>query len=113
MTTHAKTTSNTVGEFEHVLLLALLQLGNNAYGGAIRREISDRLDKDISIGAIYTGFSRLEKRQLVDSYLGEATPERGGRQKRFFRVTSLGRETILNSQAIINKMSDGLNLSTA
>lgn len=79
-----------MGEFERAVLLAIVRIGDNAYGVSVRRELENRLHRAISAGAIYTTLDRLEEKGLVSSWLGSPTPERGGRAKRFYRVDSAG-----------------------
>jgi DNA-binding PadR family transcriptional regulator len=79
-----------LGELEQVLLLALLRLGGEAYGAAIRQEIRERTKRSITPGAIYPTLDRLEERGLLRSRLGDPRPERGGRARRYFKVTAAG-----------------------
>src|ERR1700731_3351483 len=79
-----------LGEFEHIVVLALLRLGDKAYGVTVRQEIELRISREVSIGAIYATLDRLEAKGYVKSHLGDPTPERGGRSKRFFRVLAKG-----------------------
>ncbi len=79
-----------IGEFEYLLITAAARLGEDAYGAAIRREIEDATGKRCSIGALYTTLDRMESKGFVKTWMGEATPERGGRAKRMFRVTAKG-----------------------
>lgn len=79
-----------IGEFEYVLLAAAVRLGEDAYGAAIRQEIGIHTGHLCSIGALYTTIDRLEKKGLIKTWMGEGTPERGGRAKRMVRVTSAG-----------------------
>jgi len=72
-----------LGEFEQVVLLALVRLGDGAYGLRIRREIETRTSREVSIGAVYATLDRLESQGLVLSSLGDPTPERGGRPSEF------------------------------
>jgi PadR family transcriptional regulator, regulatory protein PadR len=97
-----------LGEFEQIVLVALLQLGSNAYGMAVRREIEQRTDRRVSIGAVYATLERLETKGYVSSFAGEPTPERGGRAKRFFRIESDGQRALRDSQDAIRKMMAGL-----
>jgi len=99
------------GEFEQLVLLAILHLGENAYGMAIRREIEIRTERRTSLGAVYTTLDRLEKKDYVSSWTGSPTPERGGRPKRFFKVQALGRAALRNSAAIRAAMAAGLKPS--
>ena len=79
-----------VGEFEHFVLLALLRLGNGAYGASIRREIRDRTGRDASVGTVYMTLGRLEAKKMIVAYVGIPTPQRGGRAKRYFSITTAG-----------------------
>jgi len=79
-----------IGEFEYLLITAAARLGEGAYGAAIRREIEDATGRRCSIGALYTTLDRLQTKGLVKTWMGEATPERGGRAKRMVRVSAKG-----------------------
>ena len=85
---------------DEMLLLAILSLGDNAYGLTIRREVSSATGKDWSIGAIYDPLYRLEKRGYVESSLTAPTAERGGRSKRIFRITSRGKKALGEQKAV-------------
>ena len=74
--------NRTLGGFESMLLLAVLRLGEQAYGVTIRRELLTKAKKDVAIGAIYTGLDRLERKGFVESWLGDTTAARGGRAPR-------------------------------
>jgi PadR family transcriptional regulator PadR len=97
-----------LGSFENLLLLAILRLDDLAYGVAIRRELIDRAEKDVAIGAIYTGLDRLEQKGFVKSWSGEPTPERGGRAKKFYRVTAQGKKALQEMHRAIHRLSLGL-----
>ena len=99
-----------LGEFEHIVVLALLQLEDRAYGVTVRQEIESRIRREVSIGAVYATLDRLEAKGYVKSYLGEPTPERGGRSKRFFEVTSQGVAAVNRTQHALHRMSEGLDL---
>ena len=79
-----------LGEFEYLLLSAASRLGDDAYGAAIRREIEAATNRRCSIGALYTTLDRLEAKGLVETWMGDPTPQRGGRPKRIVRVTGKG-----------------------
>ena len=79
-----------LGEFEYLLLTATASLGDDAYGAAIREEIASTTGRTCSIGALYTTIDRLEQKGLLKTWMGEATPQRGGRAKRMVRVTPAG-----------------------
>ncbi|WP_155181567.1 PadR family transcriptional regulator [Fulvivirga lutimaris] len=76
-----------LGEFEELVLLTIATLGNDAYGVAIKEQIQLRANRSISIGALHSTISRLEDKGYLNSHLGGATAERGGRKKRFFELT--------------------------
>jgi DNA-binding PadR family transcriptional regulator len=97
-----------LGEFEQIVLAALLRLGENAYGMAVRREIEERATRQTSIGAVYATLERLESKGYVSSYEGDPTPERGGRAKRFFRIESDGMRVLRESQETMRRMMAGL-----
>jgi PadR family transcriptional regulator PadR len=97
-----------VGDFEQMVLLSLMRLGANAYGMTIRREISERAEREVSIGAVYTTLDRLERRGLISSREGSPTPERGGRAKRFFRIEAPGVKALQESRETMLRMWDGL-----
>jgi PadR family transcriptional regulator, regulatory protein PadR len=96
-----------LGEFEQMVLLAILRLGENAYGMTIRREIEIRAKRATSIGALYLTLERLEQKSLISSDLGESTPERGGRAKRFFVLNPAGREALKRSLESVRRMAAG------
>lgn len=100
-----------LGEFEHLILLALLRLDSEAYGVRIRQEIEDRTGRPATVGAVYVTLDRLEQKGLVESWTGEATPERGGRAKRYFRTTPAGREALRESQQALARMAEGVSLA--
>jgi PadR family transcriptional regulator, regulatory protein PadR len=79
-----------LGTFEQAVLLATLRLGKDAYGRAILREMGEALGRDVAAGAVYATLDRLEAKAYVTSRLGEGTTERGGRPRRYFRVTASG-----------------------
>lgn len=100
--------SDSLGRFEELILLALLRLGPEAYGLALRREVEDRTGRDVSTGALYTALKRLERRGLVSSRVGEPTPERGGRRKKHYRLEASGVLALHNSYLDYTKMTKGL-----
>lgn len=99
-----------LGEFEHIVVLALMRLGDRAYGVSVRQEIAARIKRDVSVGAIYATLDRLETKGYVTSRLGEPTAERGGRSKRFFRVTTKGVSAVNRTHRAFLNMSEGLNI---
>jgi DNA-binding PadR family transcriptional regulator len=103
-------TSTTLGEFEQIVLLAILRLPDQAYGVTIRAEIAQCTRREPAPGALYTTLDRLEQKGLVHSRLGDPTPERGGRAKRFFTVTRTGRAAVIAAQRSFRSLLVGLNL---
>jgi DNA-binding PadR family transcriptional regulator len=99
-----------LGGFETLLLLAVIRLDNRAYGVTVREELKREAGKDVAVGAIYTGLDRLEQKGFVESWSGDPTPERGGRAKRFYKVTARGIRAIKETQYAIRKLSSGLKL---
>ena len=97
-----------LGEFEQLVLLALLRVGEGAYGMAIRREIQARAERDVSIGAVYATLDRLEEKGLVKSRVGESTDSRGGRAKKCFTMTGAGARALERSQQAVRQMLEGL-----
>lgn len=100
-----------LGEFEQVVLLALLHLGEPGYGVEVRREIQERVGRLTSIGALYSTLNRLEEKGYVRSWLGDPTPERGGKAKRYFRVEIAGRAALRRSRQMLLGMWQGLDWS--
>ena len=101
-------TSN-LGELEQLILLAILRLGDDAYGVTIRAELSSRARRAIAPGGLYTALERLEAKGFVTSRMGEPTPQRGGRAKRYVRVTSAGLQALRRSLRAYERMLDGLD----
>jgi PadR family transcriptional regulator PadR len=99
-----------LGEFEHIIILALLRLEDRAYGVTVRQEIELRTQREVSIGAVYATLARLESKGYVKSHRGDPTPERGGRSKRFFRVTAKGVGAVNRTHRALLRMTEGLEL---
>jgi PadR family transcriptional regulator PadR len=97
-----------LGEFEQLVLLALIRLGDDAYGVAIRNEIEREAGRDVTLGAVYTTLLRLEEKQLVTSRLGEPTPQRGGRRKKYYRPLAAGHRELAASIKALQRMTRGL-----
>lgn len=93
-----------IGEFEEIVLLTVMLLGEEAYGVGIKKEIESRLGRSVSIGALHTALQRMTDKGLVQSELGEATAERGGKRKRFFEVTPEGVSILERAKADRMKM---------
>jgi PadR family transcriptional regulator PadR len=98
-----------LGEFEYLLLTAAVRLGCNAYGAAIREEIEHTIGRRCSLGALYTTLDRLEAKGLLKTWMGEATPQRGGRPKRMVRVTAKGVQAATGFYHAIRKVSRGVS----
>ena len=79
-----------IGEFEQLVLLALVRLGDKAYGVPITDEIQRRAQREVALGSVYKTLDRLEQKGLVASWLGAPTAERGGRRKKFYRLQPAG-----------------------
>jgi DNA-binding PadR family transcriptional regulator len=99
-----------LGEFEQIVLLAILRLDDNAYGVTIRAEITACTDREPAPGALYTTLDRLQEKGLVTSRLGDPTPQRGGRAKRFFTVTAAGVAAVTQAQRSYQRLLKGLRL---
>jgi PadR family transcriptional regulator, regulatory protein PadR len=99
-----------LGEFEQIVLLAILRLRDHAYGVSIRAEISQCTGRQVAPGALYTTLERLESKALVRSHTGDPTPERGGRAKRFYRVSAAGLAAITEAQRAYQRLLEGLDL---
>jgi DNA-binding PadR family transcriptional regulator len=97
-----------LGEFEYLLLTATVRLGEGAYGVAIRHEIETVTGRRCSLGALYTTLDRLEAKAFVETWMGDATPERGGRAKRMVRATKEGVAAATDFYTSIRRMSRGV-----
>ena len=100
-----------LGEFEQMILLAILRLGDDAYGVTIRAELAKRAGRTVAPGAMYTALERLETKGLVASWLGEPTPKRRGRPKRHVAVTAAGRKALTRAVRAYDRLLDGLDLA--
>jgi PadR family transcriptional regulator, regulatory protein PadR len=99
-----------LGEFEQLVLLAILRAGDDAYGVTIRRAIVEQSRRDVSLAAVYKTLTRLEDKGFVLARVGEPTPERGGRRKRYYTLTAAGRRSLRQSVAVLQRMARGLDL---
>jgi PadR family transcriptional regulator, regulatory protein PadR len=96
-----------LGELEQAVLIAVVALRENAYGITVQDEVAKRTGRELSTGAIYSVLSRLEDKSLLESELGDATPERGGRRKRLYRATDSGKEALEAArQFVVNLWRD-------
>jgi PadR family transcriptional regulator, regulatory protein PadR len=98
-----------LGEFEYLMITAAAALGDDAYGAAIREEIESTTGHKCSIGALYTTIDRLEKKGLLKTWMGEATPQRGGRAKRMVRVTPKGVQAAKDFYEAVMRVSRGVS----
>ena len=103
--------SGYLGEFEQLVLLAVMRLQADAYGVTVRQELAARTHRDVSIGAIYATLERLQTKGFVESHIGEPTAQRGGRAKRHFRITAHGVEIVNRTLEDLRNMTDGVSLS--
>ena len=101
-----------LGEFEYLLITATASLGDEAYGAAIREEIQKNTRRPCSIGALYTTIDRLEQKGLLRTWMGAATPERGGRSKRMVRVTFKGVAAAKDFYQAVTRISQGASWVT-
>jgi PadR family transcriptional regulator, regulatory protein PadR len=103
-------TGVSLGEFEQVVLLAILRLGEGAYGVTVGAEITACTGRKPAPGALYTTLDRLEDKGLVSSRLGDPTPQRGGRAKRYFTVNAKGVAAITRAQRSYRRLLEGCNV---
>src|SRR5207237_9719155 len=97
-----------LGNFELMVMLAIIRIGENAYGVPVLEELEKRTGRDVAIGSVYAALERLEDKGFVTSELGEATPERGGRAKKYFQVTARGLKEVRETQRALVKLWQGL-----
>jgi DNA-binding PadR family transcriptional regulator len=99
-----------LGELEQLVMLAVLRMGDDAYGVSVRREIETRAGRGLTLGTVHKTLTRLEDKELLESYTGEPSPVRGGRRKRLFGVTRSGRAALRESLEASRRMARGLDL---
>lgn len=93
-----------LGEFQEIVLLAILILNDNAYGVSIQEEINERLKRNISRGSLHTALTRLEGKGFIQSQMGEPSAVRGGRRKRYYAVTNRGKEALREAKKIRDQL---------
>jgi PadR family transcriptional regulator PadR len=98
-----------LGEFEHIVLLTLLRLGDGAYGASIRMEIESVTGRSPAIGAVHATLERMERKKLVSSWIGEPTAERGGKAKRHFKLEAAGVQAVKQARATLDRLQTGLS----
>jgi PadR family transcriptional regulator, regulatory protein PadR len=99
-----------LGELEQLVLLAVLRVGKDAYGVPVHDEIQRRAGRDLTLGTIYKTLTRLDEKGLVSSYIGEPTPERGGRRTRCYVVSTAGKRSLNASLRTLRRMATGLDV---
>jgi DNA-binding PadR family transcriptional regulator len=99
-----------LGEFEQLVMLALARLEPRAYGMVVRQEIEERTGRSVAIGAVYATLERLEAKGYVHSSFGEPAAERGGKARRFFRVSAAGALAVQRSLTAVESMRAGLKV---
>lgn len=99
-----------LGEFEHIVLLTVLRLGDGTYGALIRGEIETVAGRSPAIGAVHATLERLERKGFVSSWIGEPTAERGGKAKRHFKIESEGIKALKEARATLERLQAGLSL---
>jgi PadR family transcriptional regulator, regulatory protein PadR len=100
--------SGYLGEFEQIVLLAVLRLGDHSYGVPVRHEIENRTGRSLTVGALYSTLERLEQKGYVTSHYGDPTPERGGRSRRYFKIRPLGLRVLRETREELAAMWEGL-----
>lgn len=97
-----------LGEFETAVLLAIVRLQGRGYGARVADEIERRSGKPVSFGAVYATLDRLQKKGLISSELGDPTPERGGKPKRFYRIEAPGERALCDAREMSERMWAGV-----
>jgi PadR family transcriptional regulator, regulatory protein PadR len=97
-----------LGEFELMVLLAVMRLGQQAYGVPISTEIETQTGRDVALSSVYAALERLSEKGFVTSFQGEPTDERGGRAKRFFEVTGKGVKAAREAQVALTRLWTGI-----
>lgn len=98
------------GEFEQIVLMAVMRVGEDAYGIPIHTEIRKRTGRDPAVASVYKTLERLERKGFLASRIGEPTPERGGRRKQFYTITSAGKKELRSAMSAIRRMASGLDV---
>lgn len=98
----------TLGEFEQLVMLALVRVGDDAYGVPVHEELSSRARRAVSLAAVYKTLERLEAKGFVSSRVGDPTPERGGRRRKYFKLETRGRQALRESLAVLRRMTAGI-----
>lgn len=99
-----------LGEFEQLVILALLRLGENAYGMTVRRELEETAQRAVTLGSVYATLDRLEEKGLVRSRHSDPDPSRGGHPRRYFKVEPVGEQALARSREMMQRMWDGIDV---
>lgn len=102
------TQQDSLGGFQQLVMLAVLRLGDEAYGAVIQRELEETAGRCVSISTVYVTMERLERKGLIDSWLADPTPVRGGKSKRFYKLTKTGQVALRGSRDELGRMWEGL-----
>lgn len=100
--------ADTLGAFEQAVMLAIIRLGNGAYGRAILKEVQDRMQRDVAAGAVHATLDRLERKALISSRLEQGTPIRAGRARRFYRMRPAGVHALNEAREAVETLWHGL-----
>lgn len=106
--------TNFLGEFEELILTMVLILDDNAYGNTVVKSIKEHQKRDVNLSSVHITLYRLEEKGLLESYMGGATNERGGRKKRYFKITNAGKvllQEMKDSRTNLWKLAPQLNFS--
>jgi DNA-binding PadR family transcriptional regulator len=106
------TNRSNLGEFELMLLLAVIHLGDEAYGVTIMQQLEAYRGRGVAVGSVYAALERLENKNLVESSLGDPTPERGGKAKRYFRITKEGLNQVHETRRVLTMLWKNIPEST-
>ncbi len=102
------TQQDSLGGFQQLVMLAVLRLADEAYGARMQRELEETAGRSVSISTVYVTMERLERKGLIDSWLADPTPVRGGKSKRFYKLTETGLQALRESRDELDRMWDGL-----
>lgn len=97
-----------LGSFELMIMLALIRLGQDAYGVPVSKTLEESMGREVPLGSVYAALERLEEKGFVSSRIGEPTPERGGRAKRYFRATAKGLREVRMARGTLIKLWQGI-----
>lgn len=100
--------SEVLGAFEQAVLLALVRLGDEAYGRAIMKEVQERLERDVAAGAVHATLERLQRKALITSRLGSGTPVRAGRARRYYRIQPAGIRALNDAREAVDALWHGI-----